>query len=61
MDKFTRDASVLSLQHALAAAKANTREAVDTGCSDALICELMDVEDAIAAKLVAMGCHPRDC
>lgn len=61
MNKFTNDSSVLSLQHALASARANTREAESTGCSDALICELMDAEDAIIAKLLKMGCHRRDC
>jgi len=61
MNKFTRDASVLNLQHALADAKAETRRATDSGCSEELICELMDAEDAIVAQLLRMGCHRRDC
>ena len=61
MNKFTRDASVLKLQHDLAAAKAETRRATDMGCSDELVCELMAAEDAIVAKLLSMGCHRRDC
>ena len=61
MNKFTSDSSVISLQHSLAAARANTREAENTGCSDELICNLMDAEDAIKAKLLRMGCHLRDC
>lgn len=61
MNKFTKDASILSLQHALEAARANTREAEKTECSDDLICELMDAEDALIAKLLSMGCHRKDC
>jgi len=61
MSKFTNDSSVLSLQHKLAEARSNTREAEKTGCSDDLICELMDAEDAIKSQLLKMGCHPRDC
>ena len=61
MNKFTNDINVLSLQHELAAARAQTREAENTGCSDQLICELMDAEDAIIAKLLSKGCHLRDC
>lgn len=61
MNKFTNDSNVLSLQHALEAARTNTREAENTGCSDELICELMDAEDAIIAQLLRMGCHRRDC
>ena len=61
MNKFTNDAAILSLQHSLAAARANTRQAEDTGCSDQLICELMDAEDVIIDQLLKMGCHRRDC
>ena len=61
MSKFTNDASILSLQHALEEARANTRDAEKTECSDEMICELMDAEDAIIAKLLSMGCHRRDC
>ncbi len=61
MNKLTNDASILSLQRALEAARSNTREAEKTDCSDELICELMDAEDAIIAKLLSMGCHRRDC
>lgn len=61
MTKFTNDSSVLSLQHNLAASKANTLEAMNTGCSEARICELMDAEDIIVAQLLKMGCHRRDC
>lgn len=61
MNKFTNDSSVLSLQHKLAAARANTREAENTGCSDELLCELMDAEDVIISQLLKMGCHRRDC
>lgn len=61
MNKFTNDSNVLALQHSLAAARDNTREAEKTGCSDELICELMDAEDAIIAQLLEMGCHRKDC
>ena len=61
MNKFSNDSNVLCIRHALAAARANTREAESTGCSDQLICELMDAEDAIIAQLLNMGCHQRDC
>lgn len=61
MNKFTNDSNVLALQHNLAAARANTREAENTGCSDDLICELMNAEDAIIAQLLKMGCHRKDC
>jgi len=61
MNKFTNDSEILALQNKLAAARANTREAEDTGCSDSLICELMDAEDAIINQLLALGCHRRDC
>lgn len=61
MNKFTNDSNILTLQHNLAAARANTREAESTGCSEQLICELMDAEDVIIAQLLKMGCHRRDC
>lgn len=61
MNNFTNDSSILSMQHSLAAARANTREADRAGCSDQLICNLMDAEDAIIAQLLKMGCHRRDC
>ncbi|ALH46247.1 hypothetical protein POR1_42 [Pseudomonas phage POR1] len=61
MNKFTKDSQILALQNKLAAARADTREAENTGCSDALICELMDKEDAIINQLLALGCHRRDC
>ncbi|MNQ45919.1 hypothetical protein D3C85_597170 [compost metagenome] len=61
MNKFTNDSNILALQHNLAAARANTREAESTGCSDQVICELMDAEDAIITQLLKMGCHRRDC
>jgi hypothetical protein len=60
-NKFMHDSGVLGLQHALASAKAETRTAVDSGCSDELICELMDAEDAIISQLLSKGCHLRDC
>jgi hypothetical protein len=61
MNKFTNDSNILSLQHKLADARANTREAENTGCSDTLICELMDAEDEITSQLLKLGCHRRDC
>lgn len=61
MSKFFADSSVLALQHALDAARSETRKAENMGCSDALICELMDAEDAIKAQLLSKGCHLRDC
>ena len=61
MNKFTNDSNILSLQHKLADARSNTREAESTGCSDELICELMEVEDAIIEQLLKLGCHRRDC
>jgi hypothetical protein len=61
MNKFTNDSQILCLQHKLADARANTREAEDTGCSDSLICELMDIEDEITCQLLKLGCHRRDC
>lgn len=60
-NKYMQDSAVLRLQGALAAAKAETRAAVDAGCSDELICELMDAEDAIVSQLLRKGCHLRDC
>lgn len=60
-NKFQNDSTAMGLQHALAAAKADTRAAEASGCSDQLICELMDAEDAIVAQLLRMGCHLRDC
>lgn len=61
MNKFTNDSNILSLQHKLAGARANTREAESTGCSDNLICEMMDAEDEIIEQLLKLGCHRRDC
>lgn len=61
MNKFTSDSNILSLQHKLEEARLNTREAEDTGCSDKLICELMDAEDEIISQLLKLGCHRRDC
>lgn len=61
MNKFSKDSNILSLQHKLGEARANTREAEDTQCSDELICELMDKEDEIIGQLLKLGCHRRDC
>ena len=61
MNKFTKDSSILSLQHKLEEARANTRDAEKMGCSDSLICELMDEEDEIISQLLKLGCHRRDC
>lgn len=61
MNKFSNDSNILSLQHKLAAARANTREAEKLECSDTLICELMDTEDEIISQLLKLGCHRRDC
>ena len=61
MNNFTNDSLILSLQHKLADARSNTREAENTGCSDDLICECMDAEDAIIEQLLKLGCHRRDC
>jgi len=61
MNKFTNDSQILTLQNKLAAARLDTREAEDTGCSDGFICELMDKEDTIIAELLKLGCHRRDC
>lgn len=61
MNKFTNDSNVLSLQHKLANARANTREAEAARISGTLICELMDIEDVIIAQLLKLGCHRRDC
>ena len=61
MNNFTNDSNILSLQHKLADARANTREAYITGCSEDLICELMDVEDEIISQLLKLGRHRRDC
>jgi hypothetical protein len=61
MNKFSNDSQILSLQHKLAEARANTREAESTGCSDELICSLMDAEDMIIGQLLKLGCHRRDC
>lgn len=61
MNKFSDDSLVLSLQHKLADARSNTREAENTGCSDELICKLMDEEDEIISQLLKLGCHRRDC
>lgn len=61
MNKFTNHSLILSLQHKLADARSNTREAESTGCSESLICELMDIEDEIIAQLLKIGCHRRDC
>ena len=61
MSKFTTDSSILALQHALQEAKENTRQAEKSGCSDQMICALMDQEDLIVAKLLSKGCHLRDC
>lgn len=61
MNTFTNDSNVLFLQHALEDARSDRREAEDIGCSDALILELMDKEDAIVSKLLSLGWHLRDC
>lgn len=61
MNKFTNDSNILSLQHKLADARANTREAENTDCSQELICGLMDAEDEIIRQLLKLGCHRRDC
>lgn len=61
MNKLSSDSNILSLQHKLEAARYNTREAENTGCSEDLIIELMDAEDAIISQLLKMGCHLRDC
>jgi len=61
MNKFTNDSTILSLQNKLTLAKSETRDAENTGCSDDLICELMDAEDIIVAELLKLGCHRRDC
>ena len=61
MNKFSNDSNILSLQHKLEAARTNTREAENTGCSDELIIDLMDAEDAIISQLLKMGCQRRDC
>lgn len=61
MNKFTNDSNILSLQHKLGDARANTREAENTDCSQELICELMDAEDEIISQLLKLGCHRRDC
>lgn len=42
MNKFTNDSTILSLQHKLEDARANTRDAEKMGCSDNLICKLID-------------------
>jgi len=60
-NKYVQDATVLGLQHALDEARAEVREATDAGCSDDLVLALMDAEDSIVSKLLAMGCHLRDC
>lgn len=61
MNKFTNDSTILSLQHKLEDARANTRDAEKMGCSDNLICGLMDEEDKIISQLLKLGCHRRDC
>lgn len=61
MNKFTNDSTILSLQHKLGEARTNTRAAEKMGCSDNLICELMDEEDEIISQLLKLGCHRRDC
>lgn len=61
MNKFTNDSNILSLQHKLADARANTREAEKLECSDDLICKLMDKEVEIISQLLKLGCHRRDC
>ena len=60
MDKYTNDSNILSLQHKLSEARANRREAENTGCSDELILSLMDEEDVIVSQLLKLGCHLRD-
>lgn len=61
MTKFTNDSLILSLQHKLEEARYNTRDSENMGCSDDLICELMDEEDEIISQLLKLGCHRRDC
>ncbi len=61
MNNYQNDSQILSLQYKLEAARKDRQEAENTGCSDNLICELMDVEDAIISQLLKLGCHRRDC
>ena len=60
MDKYINDSKILFLQHKLSEARANRREAENTGCSDELILSLMDEEDNIVSQLLKLGCHIRD-
>jgi hypothetical protein len=61
MKKFNNDSLILSLQHKLAEARSDTRDAEKMGCSDGLICKLMDAEDEIISQLSKLGCQRRDC
>lgn len=61
MNKFSNDSNILSLQHKLDKARANTRSAENEGQAEDIILYCMDQEDDIISQLLRLGCDPRDC
>lgn len=61
MSKYSNDSVVLNLQHQLAIAKYNEKQAHEDGSSDDVILMYMEQVDYLVSELLSHGCHLRDC